>query len=113
MCKNQVKIDRLNNLKALFGIKLVEGTPVCPHVIKIICYIESQKLGFPLHDELIIDAILQSLSASFESFMLNYHMNGLNKMLTELYGMLKMTEVSLRMARGHVMTIQKSKKRLA
>ena len=41
---------------------------------------------------------------------MNYHMNGLKKTLTELHGMLKMAEVSLRKAPSHVMTVHKSKK---
>ena len=78
----------------------------------MIGYIESlQRLGTPLNDELAIDVILQSLPASFEPFTMNYHMNGLNKTLTELHGMLKTTEVSLRKAPSHVMTVQKGKKR--
>ncbi|CAD6272526.1 unnamed protein product [Miscanthus lutarioriparius] len=56
------------------------------------------------------DLILQSLLDSFEQFIMNYHMNGLKKTLTELHGMLKTVEVSLRKAPGHVMTVQKGKK---
>jgi hypothetical protein len=41
---------------------------------------------------------------------MNYHMNGLKKTLTELPGMLKMTEVSLRKAPSHMMIVQKDKK---
>jgi hypothetical protein len=112
MFENQTRVDRFNTSKALFGSKLAEGAPVCPHVIKMIGYIESlQRLGFPLDEDLATDAILQSLLASFESFIMNYHMNGLKKTLTELHGTLKMTEVSLRKALGHVMTVHKGKKR--
>jgi hypothetical protein len=42
---------------------------------------------------------------------MNYLMNGLKKTLIELHGMLKMAEVSLRKAPGHVMTVQNGKKR--
>jgi hypothetical protein len=42
---------------------------------------------------------------------MNYQMNGLKKTLTELHGMLKMAYVSLTKAPGHVMTVQKGKKR--
>jgi len=72
----------------------------------MIGYIEIlQRLGFPLDDDLATDVILQSLPASFEPFIMNYHMNGLKKTLTELHGMLKTAEVSLRKAPGHVMTL--------
>jgi hypothetical protein len=78
----------------------------------MIGYIESlHRLGFPLDDNLTTDVILQSLPASFEPFLMNYHMNGLKKMLTELHGMLKTADIKLRKAPGHVMTIQKGKKR--
>ncbi|XP_066347593.1 uncharacterized protein [Miscanthus floridulus] len=102
MFKNQARVYRFNTSKAPFRSKLAEGAPVSPHVIKIIGYIESlQRLGFPLYDHLATDVILQSLPASFEPLIMNYHMNGLKKTLTELHGMLKMAEVSLRKAPGH------------
>jgi hypothetical protein len=77
------KVDKFNTSKSLFGSKLVEGAPVSPHVIKMIGYIESlQRLGFALDDDLATDVILQSLPASFEPFIMNYHMNGFKKTLT-------------------------------
>jgi hypothetical protein len=36
-------------------------------------------LGFALLDELAMDAILQSLSTSYESFILNFHINSMKK----------------------------------
>ena len=41
MFENQVRVDRFNTSKALFGCKLAEGAPVSPHVTKMIRYIES------------------------------------------------------------------------
>jgi hypothetical protein len=68
----------------------------------MIGYIESlQRLGFAT----------ESLPASFEPFIMNYHMNGLKKTLIELHGMLKTEEVSLKKAPDHMMTVQKGKKR--
>jgi hypothetical protein len=73
----------------------------------MIGYIESMhRLSFSLHDELVVDVILQSLPTSFELFMLNYHMNGLNNMLTKLHGTLKMAEVRLRKAHGVTLSIK-------
>ena len=84
MFENQARVDRFNTSKALFGSKLAENTPVSPHVFNMIGYIESlQRLGFPLDDDLAIDVILQSLPDRFEPFIMNYHMNGLKKTLTE------------------------------
>ncbi|XP_034586584.1 uncharacterized protein [Setaria viridis] len=112
MFENQVRVGRFNTSKVLFGCKLAEGAPISPHVIKMIGCIESlQRLGFPLNDDLATDVVLQSLPDSFEPFILNYHMNGLKKSLTELHGILKTAEASLRKTSGHVMTVQKGKKR--
>ncbi|XP_040945812.1 uncharacterized protein [Gossypium hirsutum] len=58
--------ERYKASKALFRCKMVEGTPVGTHVLKMIGYIESlEKLGFSLGVELAIDVILQSLPNSF------------------------------------------------
>ena len=45
MFENQARVDRFNTSKALFGSKLAEGTPVSPHVIKMIGY-ELAETGF-------------------------------------------------------------------
>jgi hypothetical protein len=53
------------------------------------------RLGFELHPDLASDVILQSLPASYEPFILNFQMNGLDKTLSELHGMLKTAEESI------------------
>ena len=64
-----------------------------PHVIKMIGYIENlEKLGFPLTPELATNVIHQSLPASFEPFIMNFHMVGMVKNMTKLHGMLKTAE---------------------
>jgi hypothetical protein len=53
-------------------------------------YIETlDKLGCELKDDLATDVILQSLPASYEPFIMNFHMNGMEKTVAELHGMLK------------------------
>ncbi|WVZ70731.1 hypothetical protein U9M48_019374 [Paspalum notatum var. saurae] len=109
MFENQERVERYNTSKALFGSKLADGSPTSPHVIKMIGHIEAlDRLGFELDPELI----LQSLPPSFEPFIMNYHMNGLDKTLTELHGMLKTAEDSIKKTSNHVMMVQwDSKKR--
>ncbi|KAG8501093.1 hypothetical protein CXB51_003174 [Gossypium anomalum] len=64
--QGQASQERFNISKALFQCKLAEGSPVGPHVLKMIGYIESlSKLGFLLSQELATDVILQSLSDSY------------------------------------------------
>jgi hypothetical protein len=111
MFQNQDRTERYNISKSLFACKLAEGSPVSPHVIKMIGYIETlDRLGSELHPDLATDVILQSLPASYETFILNFQMNGLDKTLSELHGMLKTTEESVKKNPNHVMMIQKGKK---
>ncbi|KAJ1275375.1 hypothetical protein BS78_05G130900 [Paspalum vaginatum] len=70
-----------------------------------------ERLGFELDPELATDVILQSLPPSFEPFIMNFHMNSLNKTLTELYGMLKTTEDSIKKTSTHVMMVQRDSKK--
>ncbi|KAL5200846.1 hypothetical protein ABZP36_035200 [Zizania latifolia] len=55
--------------------------------------------------------ILQSLPASFEPFILSFHMNGMVKSMAELHGMLKTAEESIKKSSSHVMMIQKDSKK--
>jgi hypothetical protein len=46
MFENQASAERYNISKVLFVCKLIEGSPINPHVIKMIGYIETlAKLG--------------------------------------------------------------------
>lgn len=52
-----------------------------------------------------MDVILYSLPLSYELFILNFHMNGMEKILFELYGMLKTTEENIKKIFDHVMMV--------
>jgi hypothetical protein len=74
-------------------------------------YIETlDKLGYELKDDLATDMILQSLPVSYEPFIMNFHMNGIEKIVSELHGMLKTAEDSIKKNPNHVMMVQKEKK---
>ena len=93
MFENQTRAERYNVSSSLFACKLTEGSPVSPHVIKMIGYIESlERLGSPLNADLAIDVILQSLPLSYKQFIMNFHMNSMEKTLSKLHGMLKTAE---------------------
>ena len=109
MFETQARTERYEISKSLFGCKLTEGSPVSPHVIKMVGYTQSlEKLGFPLSQELATDLILASLPASYGQFIMTFHMNGLDKNLTELHMMLKTAEDSIKKSNNHVMMVQKS-----
>ena len=108
MFENQARAERYNISKTLFSCRLAEGSPVSPQVIKMIGYIESlRKLGSTLEDGLATDVILQSLSTSYETFIMNFYMNSMEKTLAELHGMLKTAEESIKKNPNHVMMVQK------
>ncbi|KAK8713414.1 hypothetical protein V6N13_148632 [Hibiscus sabdariffa] len=78
--EGQARQERYETSKALFQCKMSEGSPVGAHVLKMMGYIQTlEKLGFALNDELAIDVFLQSLSNSFNQFVLNFNMNEINK----------------------------------
>jgi hypothetical protein len=84
MFENQARAERYNISKALFACKLAEGSPVSHHVIKMMGYIETlDKLHCELKDDLATVVILQSLPASYEPFIINFHMNGMEKTMAE------------------------------
>ncbi|XP_010555455.1 PREDICTED: uncharacterized protein LOC104824954 [Tarenaya hassleriana] len=51
---------------------------------------------FKMHKELAVDMVLHSLPDSFRHFVLNYDMNGMDKSLTELHGMLVLAEQKIK-----------------
>ena len=76
-------------MKALLNTKMVEGTPVRDHVLKMISHLnELEILGAETDGESQVDIMLMSLPESFKNFHLNYSMNKvsyfLSKFLKEL-----------------------------
>ena len=96
MFENQARAERYNVSSFLFACKLTKGSPVSPHVIKMIGYIESlERLGSPFNADLAIYVILQSLPPIYKQFIMNFHMNSMEKTLSKLYSMLKTAEESI------------------
>jgi hypothetical protein len=81
-------------------------------VIKMMGYIETLgKLGCKLKDDLTIEVILLSLLVRYESFIMNFHMNGMEKTVAELHEMLKTAKDSIKKNPNHMMMVQKEKKK--
>ena len=111
MFENQMRVERYEISRSLFECKLAKGDPVSPHVINMIGRIESlEKLGFSLNRELAMDVILQSLPASYDPFILNFHMNDMGKSFQELHEMLKSAEESLKKPPNHAMIVHEKPK---
>jgi hypothetical protein len=75
-------------------------------------YVETMtKLHCEIKDDLSTDMILKSLLPSYEPFIMNFHMNGMEKTVAELHGMLKIAEDSIKKNPNHMMMVQKEKKK--
>ena len=56
-------------------------------------------MGVNLLDDTVIDRVLQSLPPSYKGFVMNYNMQGMMKMIPELFAMLKAAEVEIKKER--------------
>ncbi|KAL0313307.1 UNVERIFIED_CONTAM: hypothetical protein Sradi_5730000 [Sesamum radiatum] len=75
---------------------MIEGSSVQEHGVKMLSLVEKLKdLKADLAKETYIDVILQSLPPSFDSFIVNYNMNGLDRNLHELINMLVQYEATI------------------
>ncbi|KAK8582336.1 hypothetical protein V6N13_032090 [Hibiscus sabdariffa] len=93
--EDMVGYEMIQNLKEIYEGQARQGSGA--HVIKMMGYIQTlEKLGFALNDELAIDVVLQSLSDSFNQFVLNFNMNEINKTLPQLLAMLRTTEGNMK-----------------
>ncbi|PKI51197.1 hypothetical protein CRG98_028404 [Punica granatum] len=109
--QEQARHERFDVSNTLFQAKLTEGSPVGPHVLNMIGYVETLgRLGFPLGQELATDLILQSLPSSYSQFVMNYNMNDYNKPLPELLGMLRTAEQDISKGTS-VLMVQGTKKK--
>ncbi|KAK8560143.1 hypothetical protein V6N12_012946 [Hibiscus sabdariffa] len=110
--EGQARQERYETSKALFQCKMIEGSPVGAHVIKMMGYIQTlEKLGFSLKDELATDLILQSLPDSFKPFVLNFNMNEINKTLPQLLGMLRTAEGDMKKSGSKSILVVREAKR--
>ncbi|KAL0394816.1 UNVERIFIED_CONTAM: hypothetical protein Slati_4447800 [Sesamum latifolium] len=75
--------------KAFFGTKMAEGSSIQSHGVKMLSLVEKlENLKAGLDNDTYIDVILQSLPPSYDPFIINYNMNGLEKIIHELINML-------------------------
>ena len=103
MFQEKAKIKRFSTIKALLSYKLTDGS-VGSHVIKIKGRLEDlERLSFKIEQELAIYIILQSLPKPYDGFVINYNMHGMNKIISELHGMLKTAEKNIKTTKDILM----------
>ena len=67
---------------------------------------ELEKLNMTMQEELQVDLILQSLTSLYGQFIVNYHMNKIDCILTELLNILVTTEEILKSSKGIVLIME-------
>ncbi|KAL0289734.1 UNVERIFIED_CONTAM: hypothetical protein Sangu_2605500 [Sesamum angustifolium] len=85
-------------MKAFFGTRMIEGSSVREHGVMMLSLVEKFKdlqLDF-YKEEMYVNMILQSLPPSFDQFIINYNINGLEKSLHELINMLVQYEATIK-----------------
>ncbi|KAL0446375.1 UNVERIFIED_CONTAM: hypothetical protein Slati_1765400 [Sesamum latifolium] len=84
-------------IKAFFGTKMTEGSSVHSHGVKMLFLVKKlEDLKAGLNNDTYMDVILQSLPPSYDPFIVNYNMNGLEKSIHELINILVQYEERLR-----------------
>ena len=93
----QATVERNEVSEAFFSAKMEEHNSMSEHVVKMSDYVHClNDLDFKIPDELAIDRVLRSLPPSYERFVLNYNMQGMFKTLSELFTMLKISEMEIK-----------------
>ncbi|KAL0394428.1 UNVERIFIED_CONTAM: hypothetical protein Slati_4409000 [Sesamum latifolium] len=83
--------------KAFFDARMIERSSIREHGVMMLSLVERLKdlqADFE-KEETYVDVILQSLTPSFDQFIINYNMNGLEKSLHELINMLVHYEATI------------------
>jgi hypothetical protein len=97
MFQEQARAERFRIVKDLSGCKMTPGSSVSTHVLKMKGYLDRlEKLNAPFPKDLAIDLILGSLPPGYEQFIINYNMHNMDKSVSELHGMLKSAEPSIK-----------------
>ncbi|KAL0394995.1 UNVERIFIED_CONTAM: Retrovirus-related Pol polyprotein from transposon TNT 1-94 [Sesamum latifolium] len=91
------RLIRYAATKVFFGTKMAEGSSVQSHGVEMLSLVEKlEDLKAGLDNDTYIDVILQSLPPSYDPFIINYNMNGLEKSIHELINMLVQYEATTR-----------------
>ncbi|KAL0439636.1 UNVERIFIED_CONTAM: hypothetical protein Slati_2446600 [Sesamum latifolium] len=81
--------------KEFFRTKMTKGSSMQEHGVKMLSLVEKlEDLKVGLNNDTYIDVILQSLPPSYDPFIVNFNMNGLEKYINEFINMLVQYEAT-------------------
>ncbi|XP_049410489.1 uncharacterized protein LOC125873645 [Solanum stenotomum] len=97
MLGEQNRVAKQTAMKSLLTTKMVEGSFVREHVLKLMSYLnELEILGAEIDKESQVEMILQTLPDRFQQFRLNYYMNKMDMSLAKLLNELQATETIIK-----------------
>ncbi|KAK4382227.1 Retrovirus-related Pol polyprotein from transposon TNT 1-94 [Sesamum angolense] len=83
--------------KEFYRAKMTEGSSMQEHGVKMLSLVEKlEDLKAGHENDIYIDMILQSLPPSYDPFIVNFNMNGLEKSINELINMLVQYEATIK-----------------
>ncbi|GKF10783.1 hypothetical protein Tco_0048709 [Tanacetum coccineum] len=93
MFEEQAKHELFKTVKAFHACKQEDGQLISPYLLKMKGYLDIlERLGYPMHKELGVSLILNSLNKDYDQFVQNYNMHNIGKTIVELHVMLKLHE---------------------
>ena len=95
--KTHARVERYETSEKYYSCKMEESSSVSDHILKMSKYYNRlNQVGVNLPNKIVIDRVLQSPSPSYQNFMMNYNMQGITKMILELFAMLKSAKVEIK-----------------
>ncbi|GJV68463.1 hypothetical protein Tco_1483972, partial [Tanacetum coccineum] len=88
MFEKQAGVERFDLIQTFHACKQKEGKPVAAYVIQMKGYVDQQRLGYMLSQDLIVGLILNGLTKDFAGFMRNYNRHNIGKTIGKLHAML-------------------------
>nr|XP_016502796.1 PREDICTED: uncharacterized protein LOC107820943 [Nicotiana tabacum] len=97
MFGDQNRAAKQTAMKALVNTKMIEGSSVRDHVLKMMSLLnELEVLGANIDKDTQVEMILQTLPDSFQQFRLNYNMNKMDLSLAKLLNELQSAETIIK-----------------
>ena len=91
------RIERYEVSNKFYRCKMEENSSVSAHILRMSEYHNHlTQLVVNLPDDSVIGRVLQSLPPSYNSFVMNYNMQGMDNTILELFAMLKAAEVEIK-----------------
>ena len=94
--KKQAMVEHFEITKALIECRMVGDSSVSEHIVKLVGYVDRlATLEFGIPPILDTYMVLAPLPPSYDDFIMNYNMNGMEKSANELFTMLQTAEARM------------------